>query len=186
VLTYGLSAAAKPKQSAAPNVAPKAAQKGTLSRISVSIPEALVTALDRLVVRRGFPSRSHAIALVLRQFISNHRDLLGEESMVGTITILHNDLYDVNNELAVVRQRRATEIISSMSSQLAHGQTLAVMLARGSGQSLKAIGEEVGRLRGVTFAQTQLVAPVASPLPTSRAILGESLEGMLERVSALP
>jgi CopG family nickel-responsive transcriptional regulator len=183
VLTYGLSAV--PKQSAAPNVAAKAVPKGMLSRISVSIPEALVTAVDRLVVRRGFPSRSHAIALVLRQFISNHRDLLGEESMVGTITILHNDLYDVNNELAVVRQRRATEIISSMSSQLAHGQTLAVMLARGSGQSLKAIGEEVGRLRGVIFAQTQLVAPVGSPSPASREILGESLEGMLERVSAL-
>jgi CopG family nickel-responsive transcriptional regulator len=135
-----------------------------LSRISVSLPEALLMALDRLVARRGFPSRSHAIALVLGQFIAEHKGVVGEEASIGTITILHNDLYDVHRELAGVRQRCNAEIISCVNSQVASGQTLEVMLIHGAGRKLNAIRDEVGRLRGVVFAKLQLVGPSSSQL----------------------
>jgi CopG family transcriptional regulator, nickel-responsive regulator len=135
-----------------------------LSRISVSLPEALLTALDRLVARRGFPSRSHAIALVLGQFIAEHKGVVGDEASMGTITILHNDLYDVHRELAGVRQRCYAEIISCVNAQLAGGQTLEVMLIHGPGRKLNAIRDEVGRLRGVVFTKLQLVGPSSSQL----------------------
>jgi CopG family nickel-responsive transcriptional regulator len=114
--------------------------RAPLSRISVSLPESLLMALDRLVARRGYPNRSHAITLVLSQ------------------------LYDVHRELAGVRQRCSAEIISCMNSQVASGQTLEVMLIHGAGHKLKVIQDEVARLRGVVFAKLQLVGPSSSQL----------------------
>jgi CopG family transcriptional regulator, nickel-responsive regulator len=146
-----------------------------LSRISVSLPEALLMALDRLVARRGFPSRSHAIALVLGQLIAEHKGAVREEASIGTITILHNDLYDVHRELARVRQRCSAEIISCLNSQVASGQTLEVMLIHGSGRKLNAIRDEVGRLRGVVFAKLQLVGPSSSRLNSD---LSPPVEGL--------
>jgi len=138
--------------------------RAPLSRISVSLPESLLMALDRLVARRGFPNRSHAITLVLSQLIAEHKGVSVEEASIGTITILHNDLYDVHRELAGVRQRCSAEIISCMNSQVASGQTLEVMLIHGAGHKLKVIQDEVARLRGVVFAKLQLVGPSSSQL----------------------
>jgi CopG family nickel-responsive transcriptional regulator len=145
-----------------------------LSRISVSLPESLLTTLDRLVARRGFPSRSHAIALVLGQFIAEHKGVAGDEASIGTITILHNDLYDVHRELASVRQRCNAEIISCVNAQLDGGQTLEVMLISGASRKLNSICDEVGRLRGVVFAKLQLAGPSSLQLHSNLPSPAES------------
>jgi CopG family nickel-responsive transcriptional regulator len=128
-----------------------------LSRISVSMPEVLLAALDRQVNRQGFPSRSHAIALVLGQFIVEHREIIGDEVTVGTVTVLHSDLYDVHRQLARIRSRCQESIVSSINVPLEEGQTLEIMVVRGPARSLKAIGDEIARVRGVVFGRTQLV-----------------------------
>jgi metal-responsive CopG/Arc/MetJ family transcriptional regulator len=99
----------------------------------------------------------------------------GEEASIGTITILHNDLYGVHRELAGVRQRFNAEIISSLNSQVG-GQTLEVMLIHGAGRKLNAIRDEVGRLRGVVFAKLQSVGP-------SRSQLNSDLSSRIENLT---
>ena|ERR1700728_82818 len=130
-----------------------------LSRISVSMPEVLLAALDRLVNRQGFPSRSHAIALVLTQFVVANRDIIGDEITIGTVTVLYSDLYDVHRQLARIRGRCQESIVSSINVPLEEGQTLEIMVVRGPARSLKAIGDEIARVRGVILGRTQLLGP---------------------------
>ena len=61
----------------------------TTARISISLPDALQSELDNMVLERGYESRSKAISDMLRQSLVEHKRQTSEETLVGTITILY-------------------------------------------------------------------------------------------------
>lgn len=142
-----------------------AATPGGLSRISMSLPEALLTRIDRLVVRRGFPSRSHAMAVILNKYLAEHREISPDESSTGTITLLHGDSHEVTRELGLICGRCQSEIKSRTSVAVADGQTLDVLLVQGPRSRLRALEQELERLRGVVCAQASLFAAIAPEAP---------------------
>jgi len=136
-----------------------------LSRISMSLPEELLTELDRVVAMRGFPSRSHAISLMLSQYIVEHKGRAGEQVMAGTITLYYyNDAFDLQRQLADMKYEHIDEVISALQVQLIHNQTLEVILVQGPARKLEEIADEMMRLRGVMYGKVQLVASVIPPL----------------------
>jgi metal-responsive CopG/Arc/MetJ family transcriptional regulator len=138
-------------------VTPLLPQRSPLTRICVSLPEALLAAVDRLVTRRRLPSRSHAIALMLSQCTAEHEDAGGDEPTIGTVTLRYSSLYEVHRELGRIRDRSSAEIISTLNVKTFNGETLEVMVVRGAAGAVRALGDETGRLRGVVFCKTQLV-----------------------------
>ena len=62
-----------------------------VSRISMSLPYALLKELDRMVGERGFISRSQAIADMLHQFLIEHKRERGDDIMVGTVTLVYDN-----------------------------------------------------------------------------------------------
>lgn len=143
-------------------------EKTGVGRISVSLPAALLEDLDKLVTERGYPSRSQAIAEVVHAQIIESRRQLGDEVMVGTIT-LHYDrsVRGCQSQLADLQYTHIDEVISSLHVQLSKNQVLEVLLVQGRGKRLQQIADEMLTCRGVLGGRLQVHAaampPVQSP-----------------------
>ena len=151
------------------------AENRPLTRISMSLPEELLHDLDRAVARRGLPSRSHAISLLLSDFVMTQRAEEHDDVMLGTISLLYyNNAYDLPRLLADLQYHHIDEVISSLHVQLVRNQTMEVILLQGPVGKLRAIADELIKLRGVIHGTLQLVGAVIPPLHPASGTADES------------
>jgi CopG family nickel-responsive transcriptional regulator len=127
-----------------------------VSRISMSLPYALLKELDRMVGERGFISRSQAINDMLHQFLIEHKRERGDDIMVGTVTLVYdNSVPGLQKQLADLQSRHIDEVI----------------LVQGPVKTLQAIADELISRRGVISGKMHLVAALIPQLhPFIRAI----------------
>lgn len=136
-----------------------------ISRISMSLPEDLLADLDRMVERRGFGSRSQAISEILYQFLIEHKRDLGDDIMVGIITLFYdNSVPMLQKQLADLQFRHIDEVISSLHVHLMHNQTMEVILVQGPARTLQLIADEMTSRRGVISGKMHLIAALIPPL----------------------
>ena len=140
-------------------------QNRLVSRISMSLPEELLFALDQMVTERGFASRSQAISEVLHQSLVEHKRQQGDEVMVGTITLLYdNSVPGLQKQLSDLQFRHIDEVISSLHVHLMHNQTMEVILVQGPAATLQRIADQMITRRGVVSGKIQLMAALIPPL----------------------
>jgi CopG family nickel-responsive transcriptional regulator len=150
---------------------PKEEKRNLVSRISISLPEELLTDLDEMVERRGFESRSQAIGDMINQHVVEHKREFGDEVMAGTITLLYDhSTRGLQKQLADLQHSYIDEVISSLHVHLMHHQTMEVILVQGPVLRLQQIADEMITQRGVITGRLQLMAAVIPPLhaPKSR------------------
>ena len=136
-----------------------------VSRISISLPEELLTELDEMVSTRGFSSRSHAVNDMLHQFLVEHKRERGDDVMVGIITLFYdNSVPGLQKHLADLQVKHIAEVISSLHVHLVHNQTMEVILVQGPARKLQAISDEMTTKRGIISGRMQLTASVIPPL----------------------
>ena len=144
-----------------------------VARISVSMPEDLLGELDDMVAARGFESRSQAISEMINLQLLEHKRQLGNEVMVGTITLLYDrSVRGLQKELADLQCDHIAEVISSLHVHLMGQQMMEVVLVQGPATKLQAIANRMTALRGVVTGRLQLMAatmPPLHPLSPSRA-----------------
>jgi CopG family nickel-responsive transcriptional regulator len=146
-------------QAAAPVV------RDLVSRISVSLPPALLGELDSMVASRGYDSRSQAIADMVNVQITEHKRKLGNDVMVGTVTLLYDrNANGLPKRLADLQYRHIDEVVSSLHVHLTHDQVMEVVLVQGPAQKVQDIANELIALRGVVTGRLQLLAAVIPPL----------------------
>jgi CopG family nickel-responsive transcriptional regulator len=134
-------------------------QHRPVSRISMSLPYALLKELDRMVAERGFISRSQAMGDILHQFLIEHKRERGDDIMVGTVTLVYdNSVPGLQKQLADLQARHIDEVISSLHVHLVRNQTVEVILVQGPARTLQAIADEMIARRGVISGQMHLVA----------------------------
>jgi CopG family nickel-responsive transcriptional regulator len=136
-----------------------------VSRISMSLPETLLCDLDRMVEERGFDSRSQAIADVLYQSLVEHKSDVGQDVMVGVVTLFYdNSVTGLQKQLADLQFRHIAEVISSLHVHLMHNQTMEVILVQGPAQKLRVIADEMTSRRGVISGKMHLIAALIPQL----------------------
>ena len=136
-----------------------------VSRVSISLPPPLLTELDRMVESRGYESRSQAIGEMVNYQLSEHKRMLGNEVMVGTITLLYDRLTrDLQKKLADLQFKHINEVISSLHVHLTEDQLMEVILVQGPAEKLQAIANEITTLRGIVTGRLQLLAAVIPPV----------------------
>jgi CopG family transcriptional regulator, nickel-responsive regulator len=136
-----------------------------VSRISMSLPETLLCDLDRMVEERGFDSRSQAIADVLYQSLVEHKSDVGQDVMVGVVTLFYdNSVAGLQKQLADLQFRHIAEVISSLHVHLMHNQTMEVILVQGPAQKLRVIADEMTSRRGVISGKMHLIAALIPQL----------------------
>jgi CopG family transcriptional regulator, nickel-responsive regulator len=140
-------------------------QNRPVSRISMSLPEELLVALDQMVSERGFASRSQAISETLHHSLVEHKRQQGDEVMVGTITLLYdNATPGLTKQLGDLQLRHIDEVISSLHVHLMHNQTMEVILVQGPATRLQRIADQMITRRGVVSGKIQLMAALIPPL----------------------
>jgi CopG family nickel-responsive transcriptional regulator len=143
------------------------ASNQSVSRISVSLPQDLLTELDEMVDSRGFDSRSQAIADMIHQHVTEHKRSLGDGVMVGTLTLLYDrSVPNLQRHLADLQYQHLAEVISSLHVHLADNRIMEVILIQGPAHKLEAISNELTTLRGVITGRLQLMTAVIPPLYT--------------------
>lgn len=137
----------------------------TVSRISISLPDELQTALDGMVSERGYESRSQAVNDMLRQQLIEHKRQTSDEILVGTITILYDkDTRGLQEKMADLQYHYLEEVISSLHVNLVGKQTMEVMLVQGPAAKVQTIADEMITLRGVITGKLQLLAALMPPI----------------------
>ncbi len=148
--------------------------KAGVSRISVSLPQALLRAFDEMVAARGFESRSQAIAEMINQQLAEHKQQLGEEIMAGTITLVYdNSTPGLQKQLSDLQHAHLNEVISSLHVHLMHAHTMEVVLVQGPSSRLQFIFDRMLTCRGVTTGRLQLttvILPPVHPLPADKTL----------------
>ena len=146
-------------------IPPKRQAPSVLSRTSLSLPQDLLQALDVMVAQRGFESRSQAITEMIHQQITVHQQQLGQEVMVGTITLLYDrSTPHLQRELADLQYQHLAEVISSLHVQLAGNQVMEVVLVQGVAATLQQIADQLITLKGVVTGRLQLLTAVMPPV----------------------
>lgn len=144
---------------------PAPARNRPVSRISISLPEELLSDLDGMVRARGFETRSQAINDMLHQFVVGHQRDLGSDVMVGVIALFYNNsVPGLQKQLADLQVRYIDEVISSLHVHLMHNQTMEVVLVQGPARKLQIIADEMTSRRGVISGKIHLVAALIPQL----------------------
>ena len=141
-----------------------------VSRISVSLQPTLLEQLDQMVVSRGYGSRSQAVGEMVNAELVEHKRKLGNDIMVGSIT-LHYDrtVPGLQKQIADLQYRHIDEVISSLHVQLSQNQVMEVILVQGRARHLRTIANELSTRRGVIAARLQLLTAIMPPIASEPA-----------------
>jgi CopG family nickel-responsive transcriptional regulator len=146
---------------------------GGVARISISLPEGLLHQLDGMVAERGFESRSQAIADMIHQQVTEHREELGHDIMAGTINLVFDhSIPGVQKHLADLQHEYIDEVISALNVNLIQNQTLSVILVQGPIRKLKMIADRMITCRGVITGKLLMstaIIPQVHPLPVAQS-----------------
>lgn len=139
--------------------------KTKLARISITVPETTLNALDQNIVDQHYESRSQAIVdMINKHLIADQAQR--NEVMVGTLTLLYDvGLKPLRTQLFELQQKYLTQVISSLHIQLDDQKVLEVMLMQGGSNDLKHISQQFIALKGVVKGHLELMDAVMPPIP---------------------
>ncbi len=144
-------------------------KKEPVTRISISLPGDVCRDLDRLVIAKGFESRSQAITTMITEGLIEHGREAGAGIMAGTITLFYNQTKNnLLTELAVLKRRYIDEVIGSLQVQLESDHVMEVILVQGPSDRLQTITDELVTCKGVKAGKltlTSTIIPQLHPLP---------------------
>ena len=147
--------------------------KQKLARISITLPESTLQALDQKIVEQHYESRSQAILDMINRYLID--DLVAhDEVMVGTLTLVYDvSLKPLRSQLVDLQQQYLEQVISSLHIQLDDEKVLQVMLMQGVSSDLKEIGEQFIALKGMLKGHLELMDAVMPPIPqnTNKGVL---------------
>ena len=136
-----------------------------VSRISISLPEALLLQLDSMVLERGFENRSQVLSSMIHHYVTEHKALEDNEIMSGTINLVYDhSVQGLQKQLADLQHKHINEVISSLHVHLMNTQTMEVILVQGPGSKLQTIADKMQTCRGVLSAKLQVATSMIPPL----------------------
>ena len=140
-------------------------RRSALARFSVSLPADLLDELDDMVVQRKLPNRSHAIAEMAREQLTEHARELGAKSMAGTISLVYDyRRRNLQRKLADIQHQNYLMVVTSMHVYLEHDQSLEVLLVQGPARDLRRLADKLAACKGVKQAKLSLTATAMPPL----------------------
>ena len=139
--------------------------KQKLARISITVPETTLQAMDQKIVAQHYESRSQAIVDMINRHLIDDL-VIRDEVMVGTLTLLYDvSLKPLRNQLVDLQQQYLAQVINSLHIQLDDEKILQVMLMQGVSSDLKEISEQFIALKGVIKGHLELMDAVMPPIP---------------------
>jgi Predicted transcriptional regulators containing the CopG/Arc/MetJ DNA-binding domain and a metal-binding domain len=135
------------------------------ARFTVSLPESLLDELDDMVKRRGYASRSQAVAALARDGLVDYAASVGTASVAGTISLVYDHRKPgLQAKLAAIQHKYYLMVVTSMHVHLEHHNYMEVLLVQGPADKLQTLADELVTVRGVKQGKLTLTATAMPPL----------------------
>ncbi|MGB2937522.1 MAG: nickel-responsive transcriptional regulator NikR [Phycisphaerae bacterium] len=123
---------------------------GKLVRFGVSMDERLLKTLDKVVERRGYPTRSEAIRDLVRTEPVRDVWQKGKGAVVGTLTLIYDHhVRELNEHLVNLQHDHQKIVHSTMHVHLSHRMCLEVIVLRGRPRQIQRLADRLIAARGV-------------------------------------
>ncbi len=156
---------AGPAPSLKVKLAPMPRRQPRLARFSVSLPSDLLDELDAMVVQRKLPNRSHAIAEMAREQLTEHAREEGTKSMAGTISLVYDyRKRNLQRKLSDIQHENYLMVVASTHVHLENHHYLEVLLVQGPARDLRRLADTLAACKGVKHAKLSLTATAMPPL----------------------
>lgn len=120
------------------------------TRLSLSLPNGLAQALDRLVAEKGAASRSALVADLVRAEVVEHCSRRGKQEIAGTITLVYDHhARNLQAKLTDIQHDAEGLIVSVMHVHLSHHDCLEVLVVRGPADRVRRLADKLAAVRGV-------------------------------------
>lgn len=121
-----------------------------ITRFSVSVPARLLRQFDDWVRSKGYESRSHAVADIIRHQIIEEEALTGKEEVAGTITLIYDHHHSsVQETVTEIQHEHFGHIISSVHVHLDEDNCLEVIILKGQPSQIQIIANKLLTAKGV-------------------------------------
>jgi len=128
-----------------------------ITRFGVSIDDDLLAKFDKLIEKKGYPSRSEAIRDLIRDSLVQTEWESATVETIGTITLVYNShTREISDLLTHIQHRYFRFIISTTHIHLDDENCLEVLIVRGKGKDIKTISDRLTSARGVKHGRLTL------------------------------
>jgi CopG family nickel-responsive transcriptional regulator len=118
-----------------------------------------------MVKRRGYASRSQAVATLARDGLVDYAAHIGTASVAGTISLVYDHRKaGLQAKLAAIQHAYYLMVVTSMHVHLEHHNYMEVLLVQGPADKLQALADELVTVRGVKQGKLTLAATALPPL----------------------
>jgi CopG family nickel-responsive transcriptional regulator len=130
-----------------------------VTRFSVSLPADLLTDLDEMVRERNHTNRSQAIADMVRDRLIEYREIVGDQEMAGTITLIYDHHTPrIQATLTAMQHDYHHAVVSNLHVHLDHDNCLEVIVVRGPANLIKKIADQLLTAKGIKHGKLTLTA----------------------------
>jgi len=121
-----------------------------LTRIGVAIDAGLLERFDRLIGKRGSPSRSEAFRDLIRDALVEDAWSSDSGRVVGTITLVYDHhVRRLSDRLTTMQHDAHHAVLSTLHVHLDHDHCLEVIVVRGRASEVRRIADALISVKGV-------------------------------------
>lgn len=130
---------------------------GQLTRFGVSLDSGLLKGFDALIQKRGYTNRSEALRDLIRDQLVTEEWRGGPQEAVAIVSLVydHHQL-DLPKRLTDAQHDHHGLINSSLHVHLDQHSCLEVLVLRGPGRKIRALGDKLASTRGVKHGKVTL------------------------------
>jgi CopG family nickel-responsive transcriptional regulator len=134
-----------------------------MQRITITIDDDLLEAIDRLARRRGYASRSQAFRDLARDMMDRETTAAREAPCVAALTYVYDHATrDLAQRLTHAQHDRHDLAVANLHVHLDHEACLEVAVLRGPSGQVRSFADTVTTQRGVRHAHLHLVPVTVS------------------------
>jgi len=132
--------------------------RNQVARFGVSLNPTLLRELDRMVKKKGYQNRSLAISEMIRSQLVEHHQELGDNEVVGTITLVYDHHRpQVQKSLTDLQHKHLEAIVSTLHVHLDHDNCLEVLVVRGRASVVRGIADHLIAAKGIKHGKVTLM-----------------------------
>jgi CopG family nickel-responsive transcriptional regulator len=128
-----------------------------LERIGVSLEDDLLAKFDRLIAEKGYENRSEAIRDLIRDALVQRSwsvDAGAREDRVAVVTLVYDhDSSSLAQKLAHIQHENHKAVVSALHVHMDAHNCLEVLVLRGRGKDVLAMGEGLVSTKGVKYGK---------------------------------
>jgi len=127
-----------------------------LERIGVSLDDGLLAQFDELIAAKGYQNRSEAIRDLIRDALVQRvwSEAEGREERVAVVALVYDhDSSSLAQKLAHIQHENHRAVVSALHVHMDAHNCLEVLVLRGRGREVVAMGEGLVSTKGVKYGK---------------------------------